>query len=207
MGELNTISDSKEAFYKEFPYVIPHVFRRVADEILVELNLLGHQQDFQTNYLFALGLTKAFKDLTFGYKPEKHIDKLFNALCNCNNFNPAEINRMANDASILVSTLSIEQLKSFSKTKTLENKDIKKIFSVNSNFYNRLTVIGIYNIVSKIVNKNGSEEETNSKELSIELASSIGFQLERTEKDINTYTSNVDKLKQSLELMRLLNKV
>ena len=37
MSELHTISDSKEAFYKEFPFVIPHVFRKLADEIAAQI--------------------------------------------------------------------------------------------------------------------------------------------------------------------------
>ena len=66
---LNTISDSKETFYKEFPFVIPHVFRRVADEMLVELHLLSHHKDFKIDELSCVGITSAFKDLTVGYKP------------------------------------------------------------------------------------------------------------------------------------------
>ena len=34
-----TISDSKSDFHKEFPYVIPPIYRKLADELLVELHI------------------------------------------------------------------------------------------------------------------------------------------------------------------------
>ena len=48
-----------------------------ADEILVELNLLTHQNEFTQDYLFCIGLTETFKELMKGYQPEKHLDLLF----------------------------------------------------------------------------------------------------------------------------------
>ena len=203
MSELNTISDSKEVFYKEFPYVIPHVFRRVADEILVELNLLSHQKNFQTNSLFCLGLRKVFSDLTFGYRPEKHINKLFEALCISNNIDPKKIINQANDASKTIESLSTSELDNFINTKSFKNIEIQKIFSDIG--FNRLTVIGIFDLVSVVINKDDSIEECKIKELTTKISTAIGFPSEKTEKDISSYINNVDKLKQSLELIRLMN--
>ena len=45
MSERKTISDSKGFFHNEFPYVIPAIYRKVTDELLVELNLLSHQKE------------------------------------------------------------------------------------------------------------------------------------------------------------------
>ena len=84
MSERLTISDSKRAFHKAFPHVIPPIYRRVADELLVELHLLSHQKEFNADILFAIGLTNAFDTFTKGYKPENHLNILFDALCQCN---------------------------------------------------------------------------------------------------------------------------
>ena len=46
--------------------------------MLVELNLLNHQNDFNQDYLFCVGLTETFKELTNGYKPKEHLDLLLN---------------------------------------------------------------------------------------------------------------------------------
>ena len=48
-----TISDSKSDFHKEFPYVIPSIYRKLADELLVELHLLSHQKNFKINSIFS----------------------------------------------------------------------------------------------------------------------------------------------------------
>ena len=90
-----TISDSKSDFHKEFPYVIPPIYRKLADELLVELHLLSHQKNFKNSPIFATGLKEIFNKFTNGYKPVEHINKLFNAICNCNGFDPDEIKTMS----------------------------------------------------------------------------------------------------------------
>ena len=91
MNELQTISDSKKEFHRAFPYVIAPIYRRVTDELLVELHLLSHQKEFAINSLFAIGLNKVFEDFMQGYRPKEHIQQLFDALCTCNGFDPNEI--------------------------------------------------------------------------------------------------------------------
>ncbi|GIS49015.1 MAG: hypothetical protein Ct9H90mP22_6030 [Gammaproteobacteria bacterium] len=47
---------------------------------------MSHQSDFSQDYLFCLGLTEIFKELMKDYKPEKHLDLLFDSLCSSTNF-------------------------------------------------------------------------------------------------------------------------
>ena len=54
LAERHTIADSKRAFHQAFPHVIAPLYRRVADELLVELHLLSHQTAFEANNLFAI---------------------------------------------------------------------------------------------------------------------------------------------------------
>ena len=88
MDDRQTIADSKRAFHKAFPHVIPPMYRRVADELLVELNLLAHQKEFVPNAFFAVFLTQVFDSFTIGYQPNKHVNGLFKALCVSNGFDP-----------------------------------------------------------------------------------------------------------------------
>ena len=73
LKEKLTVSDSKKLFHEQFPYVIPGLYKRIVDEMLVELNLLNHQNEFIQDDLFCVGLTETFKELTKGYKPEEHL--------------------------------------------------------------------------------------------------------------------------------------
>ncbi|MFM7434760.1 MAG: photosystem II biogenesis protein Psp29, partial [Vulcanococcus sp.] len=43
MGASLTVADSKRAFHTAFPHVIAPLYRRLVDELLVELHLLSHQ--------------------------------------------------------------------------------------------------------------------------------------------------------------------
>jgi len=108
-----TISDSKSDFHKEFPYVIPPIYRKLADELLVELHLLSHQKNFIKNSIFATGLKEIFCKFTSGYKPNEHISKLFNAICNCNGFNPDEINGSSEELINKASSFTKKRFKYF----------------------------------------------------------------------------------------------
>ena len=77
MKEKLTVSDSKKLFHEQFTFVIPGLYKRIVDEMLVELNLLNHQSEFSLDFLFCVGLTETFKVLMKGYKPEKHLNLLF----------------------------------------------------------------------------------------------------------------------------------
>ena len=206
MNEQKTISDSKEAFYKEFPYVIPHVFRRVSDEILVELNLLSHQKDFTVNTLFSLGLTKAFEELTSGYKPEEHIKRLFNALCNCNDIEPAKVMLKASSAERTIKLITNENIKQFIDNNSIENKEIKELFINQNNVYNRLTIIGILEAVTQTLKGEDKKDSTQITEQVKEIAKISGYPIDRVEKDISVYKLSIEKLHQSLELIDMLNK-
>ena len=90
-----TVSDSKKLFHEKFPYVISGLYKRIIDEMLVELNLLKHQNEFKQEELFCVGLTETFKELTKDYKPKDHLDMLFESLCRSSNFEPSKIKEIS----------------------------------------------------------------------------------------------------------------
>lgn len=189
-----TISDSKSDFHKEFPYVIPAIYRKLADELLVELHLLSHQKNFKKDSIFAIGLKEVFSKFTSGYKPSEHVTKLFDAICNCNGFNPTEINN------------SSEQL--VSKAKSFTKEDLNSFLSKTNNdnkgydYYSRINAIGIYKLVSEMPLFKEVKEEDLNKEIN-DISKSLGYQYSRVEKDISMYKSNIEKMKQALEIIAL----
>jgi len=189
-----TISDSKSEFHKEFPYVIPPIYRKLADELLVELHLLSHQKNFKKDSIFATGLKEIFCKFTTGYKPSEHINKLFDAICNCNGFNPTEINNAS------------EQLMREAKSSTKEdiNKFLSQIRKENEekDYYSRINAIGIYKLVSEIPCLQDVKEEDMNKEIST-ISEILGYKYTRVEKDISMYKSNIEKMKQALEIIAL----
>ena len=189
-----TISDSKSEFHKEFPFVIPPIYRKLADELLVELHLLSHQKNFKNNQIFSLGLKELFIKFTKGYKPADHIDELFNAICNCNGFNPVEINTMSEQLNKKANLLTKENLNEFISQIKSNSKE--------SNYYSRINAIGIYKLVLDLpYNKDSNDKEI--KEEIKEISELLGYQFSRVDKDISMYKSNIDKMKQALEIISL----
>ena len=187
-----TISDSKSDFHKEFPYVIPPIYRKLADELLVELHLLSHQKNFKNSPIFSTGLLEIFNKFTIGYKPNEHINKLFNAICNCNGFSHDEINNLSKQLISKVNLISRENLPEY--LAEIKN-DVK-----DNNYYSRINAIGIY----KLVNNLPYNKELKDAEINIELtkiSEALGYQYARVEKDISLYKSNIEKMRQALEII------
>ena len=193
MSVRATISDSKSDFHKEFPYVIPPIYRKLADELLVELHLLSHQKNFDNNSIFATGLIEIFTRFTNGYKPSEHISKLFDAICNCNGIDPNEIN--------ISSKKLIEKAHSFTKDDLRDFLSQIKNKNYNS-YYSRINAIGIYKLVCELPFYKDLKEEDINIEIE-KISDLLDYQKSRVEKDISMYKSNIEKMKQALEIIAL----
>ena len=189
-----TISDSKSDFHKDFPFVIPPIYRKLADELVVELHLLSHQKNFKNDPIFSAGLKEIFIKFTSGYKPNEHIDELFNAICNCNGFNPIEINKLSEELINKGNTITQENLNTYLLNIKNENK--------NFNYYSRISAIGIYTLVKHLnyLKDSKADEINNVIKRTAEL---LDYQYSRVEKDISLYKSNIEKMKQALEIISL----
>ncbi len=192
LKEKLTVSDSKKLFHEKFPYVIPGLYKRIVDEMLVELNLLNHQNEFTQDYLFCIGLTETFKELMKGYQPEKHLDLLFESLCSSTNFESKEIN-----------DISQKSQKEFTN-KT--SKDILKLLieKNNSKLYpSRILNLGIYILISNSQDfKEKNESDTNK--LTSDIFEKLNLSANKAEKDIGIYKSSISKMKQAKELIEEL---
>ncbi len=205
MNEHKTISDSKREFHLAFPYVIPPIYRRVVDELLVELHLLSHQKNFKVDTLFSLGLSQLFHRFTNGYKPEDQLEKLFESLCRSNGYDPMLLKKKTERSLNLSKNINIDDIKNYIKDKNSINRgvDIEELFSLNSQskHYSRITAVGIYTIATKL-NEKISTDKKNIINTSLLISELIGFSKERVEKDLNLYKSNIEKLTQALELIK-----
>ena len=187
-----TVSDSKKLFHEQFPYVIPGLYKRIVDEMLVELNLLSHQNEFSQDHFFCVGLTETFKELTQGYKPEKHLNLLFETLCNSTNFEAKSISE--------ISQKSQEEFKDKSLKDTLELLKQKS----NSNLYpSRMLNLGVYILISNSSDfKEKNESEKNN--MISDIFEKLNLSPNKAEKDIGIFTSSISKMKQAKELIEEL---
>ena len=159
-------------FHEKFPFVIPGLYKRIVDEMLVELNLLDHQNEFTQDYLFCVGLTETFKELMKGYKPEKHLDLLFKSLCSSTNFEEKEIKEISQ--------------KSQKEFKDKISKDILKLLKEKSNsklYPSRIFNLGIYILIMSSQDIKG-ENESEINKLIADIFEELNLSVNKAEKDI-----------------------
>ena len=189
LKEKLTVSDSKKVFHELFPYVIPGLYKRIVDEMLVELNLLCHQNDFVQENLFCIGLTETFKELTKDYKPEKHLELLFDSICKSTNFEPVKIRELADKELRKYKDKSIKEISELLKSKS------------NANLYpSRILNLGIYLIVS---NANDIEDKHDDgiDPIISNIIENLNLSVSKAEKDIGIYKNSIIKFKQAKELL------
>jgi len=189
LKEKLTVSDSKKLFHEQFSFVIPGLYKRIVDEMLVELNLLNHQNEFNQENLFCVGLTETFKELTRGYKPEENLNLLFDSLCKSSNFEPSEIKE--------ISKKTLEQYKEKS---LVEISNLLKETSKSNLYSSRILNLGIYLIISSAKDFNETKESERNKIVS-DLVKDLNLSVNKAEKDIGIFKSSIVKLKQAKELM------
>ena len=192
LKEKLTVSDSKKLFHEQFPYVIPGLYKRIVDEMLVELNLLNHQNEFTQDYLFSVGLTETFKELMKGYQPEKHLDLLFESLCSSSNFEAREINEISK--------------KSQKEFKDKTSKDILKLLIEKSNtqlYPSRILNLGIYILISNSQDFK-EKNELDKNKMNFDIFEKLSLSANKAEKDIGIYKSSISKMEQAKELIEEL---
>ena len=192
LKEKLTVSDSKKLFHEKFPYVIPGLYKRIVDEMLVELNLLNHQNEFSQDYLFCIGLTETFKELMKGYQPEKHLDLLFESLCSSTNFDAKEINEISQ--------------KSQKEFKNKTSKDILNLLKEKNSsklYPSRILNLAIYILISNSQDLKEKEESETNKMIS-DIFEKLNLSANKAEKDIGIYKSSISKMEQAKELINEL---
>jgi photosystem II biogenesis protein Psp29 len=189
LKEKLTVSDSKKLFYEQFPYVIPGLYKRIVDEMLVELNLLNHQNEFKQDSLFCVGITETFKELMQGYKPEKHLDLLFESLCISTNFEAKEVREISKISQMEFKDKSPKEILEFLK----EKNDIKL-------YPSRILNLGLYIIISKTQDLKGKNESESNK-IIFDIFEKLNLSINKAEKDIGIYKSSLLKMEQAKELI------
>ena len=192
LKEKLTVSDSKKLFHEKFPYVIPGLYKRIVDEMLVELNLLNHQNEFTQDYLFCVGLTETFKELMKGYKPEKHLDLLFESLCSSTNFEAKDINEISQ--------------KSQKEFKNKTTNDILKLLIEKSNYKlypSRILNLAIYILISNAQDLK-EKDESDANKMIFDIFEKLNLSANKAEKDIGIYKSSISKMEQAKELIEEL---
>ena len=204
MGVALTVADSKRAFHLAFPFVIAPLYRRVVDELLVELHLLSHQAGFELDALFSCGLIQVFDGFTKGYRPEQHREGLLAALCAASGFDAQQLRQQRDGAMAAMGHHSVEEVKQWveQQGEGAPQPVAAALAGIRRPdfHYSRLMAVGLFSLLEQAQGADGMDPST-LRSYAHDLGTAMGLLRDRLDKDINLYATNLEKLAQAVELM------
>lgn len=204
MSACLTVADSKRAFHRAFPHVIAPLYRRMVDELLVELHLLSRQAGFRTDPLFAVGLIQVFEGFARGYRPEQQREPLFEALCRSSGFDPAALRAERHAAVAAVGQHPLGEVRQWLVEQGAGAPE--PIASVLASVkradfhYSRLFAVGLLSLLQQARGAEALEPQA-LRQAAHEIGEAMGLIKDRVDKDLNLYVTNLEKMAQAVELM------
>jgi photosystem II biogenesis protein Psp29 len=199
-----TVADSKRAFHGAFPHVIGPIYRRMVDELLVELHLLSRQKGFQSDPLFAVGLVQVFDGFARGYRPEGQKIPLFEALCASSGFDGPQLRRQCDKALAAMGRHSQQEVRQWIERQgegapppvatalaSIRRPDFH---------YSRLMAVGLLTLLEQALADDAMEPQA-LRGLAHDIGESIGLLRDRLDRDLSLYASNLEKMSIAVELM------
>ena len=204
MSAALTVADSKRAFHRAFPHVIAPLYRRMVDELLVELHLLSRQSGFQADALFACGLVQVFDSFARGYRPEAQREPLLAALCSASGFDAAALRQQRDVAMAAMGSHSVEEVKQWIEQEGAGAPEpvAAALAGIRRTdfHYSRLMAVGLLSLLEQAQGADAMDPAT-LRSYAHDLGAAMGLLRERLDKDLNLYASNLEKMAQAVELM------
>lgn len=204
MEKVRTVSDTKRDFYTQHTRPINSIYRRVVEELLVEIHLLSVNIHFRVDPIYCLGVVSSFDRFMQGYRPEKDRESIFQAICHAVGSNPEEYRTSANLALNLAKRQeSIPNLISWFKSPDPQEGEYPlaeavKAIAQNPQFkYSRLFGIGLYTMINEI-DSEFWREQNSKEEITTQLAQVFPVSAEKLQKDFDLYQSNLEKIQQMI---------
>ncbi|AFY40489.1 Protein thf1 [[Leptolyngbya] sp. PCC 7376] len=206
MNQVRTVSDAKRDFYGQHTRPINSIFRRVVEELLVEMHLVSVNVDFRYDPFYALGIVTSYERFMQGYRPESDKISIFQAMCQAVG-GSAEFYK--NDATALVELAkrcSGQQLVDcFRQDNAPEGAGELwakvEAIAANKKFkYSRLFAIGLYTFLGE-AEPALLEDADKRDEMLATLTEAMNLPGEKMKKDLDLYRSNLEKMTQVLAVI------
>ncbi len=204
MGSALTVSDSKRAFHAAFPHVISPLYRRMVDELLVELHLLSRQKGFRVDPLFAVGLVQVFDGFARGYRPEQHREALFESLCSSSGFAADQLRSLRDGAVAAMGEVGVETVQEWIERQGEGAPEplARALTEIRRSdyHYSRLMAVGLLSLLEQARGADGMDPQE-LRRYAHDLGEAMGLMKDRLDKDLNLYATNLEKMAQAVELM------
>jgi photosystem II biogenesis protein Psp29 len=201
VNTVPTVSDTKRAFYSFHTRPVNSVYRRVVEELLVEMHLLRVNAEFCYDAIYALGIVTAFDRFMDGYEPTADRNSIFQGLCQAQGYNPEQLRGDAQRLLGTVQSKSIDDLLSWFKSAVeMGNGELEaqvQAIARRPTFkYSRLFGVGLYTLI-ETVDAAVVKDVTRLQEVTQTLCEGLGCQPSKLQKDLELYQANLDKIQQA----------
>ncbi len=206
MNNVRTVSDTKKAFYTLHTRPVNTIYRRVVEELMVEMHLLSVNVDFHYDPVYALGMVTTFERFMQGYQPERDKEPIFNALCQAIEDDPQRYRQDAERLEVLARSLSAKDLIAWlGQTTHVDRADDLQAqlqaIANNPNFkYSRLFAIGLFTLL-ELADAELVKDEKQRTEALKQIAAALHLSEDKLQKDLDLYRSNLEKIAQALIVM------
>lgn len=206
VNNVRTVSDTKRAFYSLHTRPVHSIYRRVVDELMVEMHLLSVNVDFRYDPIYALGVVSAFNRFMQSYNPEADKASIFNALCRSIDADPEQYQRDAAQLEMLARQLSVPQLiETLGQPDRITDfgqlrEDLQRIVHQQGFKYSRLFAIGLYSLLETI-NPDLVKDEKQRTETLKQLCEALHLPDDKLQKDLELYRGNLEKMAQAQLVM------
>jgi photosystem II biogenesis protein Psp29 len=203
---VRTVSDAKRDFYTHHTRPINSIYRRVVDELMVEMHLLSVNVDFTYDPIYALGIVTTYDRFMEGYQPEADRVTIFNALCRSINSTPEQYRSDADAVRATVNGLSLDDLKGQFENLAEGGDGLRGMLATVANKakfkYSRPFGIGLYTLVEAVAPAEALKDKATVEALFADLGGKLNLSSDKLQKDVELYRSNMEKFAQAQEVMR-----
>ncbi|NJL44741.1 MAG: photosystem II biogenesis protein Psp29 [Leptolyngbyaceae cyanobacterium SM2_3_12] len=205
---VRTVSDAKRDFYNHHTRPINSIYRRVVDELLVEMHLLSVNVDFAYDPIYALGIVTTFDRFMEGYVPEADKASIFNGLCQSVGRTPDQYRHDAESIQSAVAGMSLDDVKAQFKDlgEASQEQGLRGALATvanRENFkYNRAFGIGLYTLIESVAPEEVLQDNAAIESLFKELGGQLNVSPDKLQKDVELYRSNLEKFAQAQEVMK-----
>jgi len=205
---VRTVSDAKRDFYTHHTRPINSIYRRVVDELLVEMHLLSVNSDFEYDPIYALGVVTTFDRFMESYKPEGDKESIFNAIVRSIGGTPEQYRQDAEALKATVTGLSLDDFKGLfadleGATQTEGMKGQFASIAARDKFkYSRPFGIGLYSLVEAVAPEDTLKDKDAVEALFKSFSEKLHISPDKLQKDLELYRSNIEKMTQAQELMQ-----
>jgi photosystem II biogenesis protein Psp29 len=201
VSTVRTVSDTKRAFYNLHTRPINSIYRRVVDELMVEMHLLSVNADFSYDPIYALGVVTAFDRFMQGYRPEEDLTSIFSALCQSLQSDPQkyrqDAEQLRSEAAAFTSGDFLAKVRQLGENQEGSLLGALQAVANNSKYkYSRLSAIGLYTLL-ETTDPDLVKDEKRRNEALQTLGEALKLSPDKAQKDLELYRGNLEKITQA----------